>query len=99
MSETAEPQHEVGTVGINIDREGVEIWWEPGDYEGPVLVKAVNAETGDVGISKSANDGYQFLTWPPGTYTDEITILKDDGGEQTGQDVIAHGTITVKIGD
>jgi len=95
----ASARHDIGELGVNMGREGVEIFWEPGDYEGPVLIKAVNAENGDVGISKDTNDGFHFLTWPPGTYTDEITVYKDDGGDPTADDVIAHGSITVRVGE
>jgi len=94
-----DPQHTIGQLGVNIGREGVEIWWETGDYEGPVVIKATNAETGDVGIMKDSNDGNHFLTWPPGQYTDEITVYKDDGGDTTPTDVIAHGSITVNVGE
>jgi len=52
-----------------------------------------------VGISKDDNDGFHFLTWPPGDWVDEISVYKDDGGDQTGQDVIAHFSISVKVGE
>lgn len=89
----------VGELGINVGRSGVEIWWETGDYEGPVLIKAVNAENGDVGIAKDENDGKHFLTWPPGTYTDDITVYKDVSPdvEPDASDVIARGQITVNV--
>jgi len=103
VSEPAPPDvsADVGQLGVNVPRSGVEIWWEPGDYDGPVIIKAVNAENGDVGISKSQNDGFQMLTWPPGEYTDTITVYKDvpDDPEADLVDVIARGTITVKIGN
>ena len=97
MSEPAAPS--VGELGVNVGRSGVEIWWETGDYEGPVIIKAVNAENGDVGIAKDTNDGLHFLTWPPGTYTDEITVYKDvpDDAAADFEDVIAKGTITVNV--
>ena len=86
-----------GSVGVNVGREGVEVAWETGEYEGPVIIKAVNAENGDVGISKVDNDGYHFLTWPPGDYVDHISVYQDVDGEQG--DLIAEGDISVHIGD
>jgi len=88
----------VGTGGINIGREGVEIWWETGDYVGPVVIKAVNAETGDVGVMKDENDGNHFLTWPPGEYQDDVVVYQDTGGGEVG-DVIASFTINVRVGE
>lgn len=80
-------------VGINIGREGVEITWEPGDYEGPVRITATNADNGDVGVVKDTNDGKHFLTWPEGTYTDHIVVATDDEDET----VIDEGDITVTV--
>ena len=65
-------------VGINIERGGAEIAWDPGDYVGPVTIKAVNAENGDVGIVHDENDGHHFLTWPVGSWTDHITVFEGD---------------------
>jgi len=87
-------------VSINIERGGAEISWDPGDYVGPVLVRAVNAENGDVGVAKSDNDGKAFLTWPEGTWTDHITILADDEENKhhgNGARVIDEGDITVTV--
>lgn len=80
-------------VGINIERSGAEIAWTPGAYVGPVLVKAVNAVDGDVGVAKDTNDGLHFLTWPPGTWTDHVTVVQDDGTDT----VIDEGDVTVVV--
>src|SRR5215471_12176661 len=97
MSDTeATPLPAAGAVGVNAPRSGVEIWWEPGDYVGPVVIKAVNAETGDVGVMKDTNDGLHMLTWPPGTYEDEVSVYQDAGDGTLG-DLIAQGTINVKV--
>ena len=85
-----------GAVGVNAPRSGVEIWWDPGDYVGPVVIKAVNAENGDVGVMKDENDGLHMLTWPPGTYEDEISVYEDTGDGTVGV-LIAQGAINVKV--
>jgi hypothetical protein len=82
-------------VSINIGRGGVEIKWETGDYEGPVRIKAQNVENGDVGVVKDTNDGKHFLTWPPGTYIDEVTVYTDDEAAT----VIDQGTIAVTVSE
>jgi hypothetical protein len=81
-------------VSINIERAGVEISWDPGDYVGPVKIVAVNAVNGDVGIMKDMNDGHHFLTWPPGSWQDQITVLADDGSET----VVDQGDVAVTVG-
>jgi hypothetical protein len=88
------------TVAINIERGGAEISWEPGEYVGPVRIKAVNIENGDVGVVKDVNDGHAFLTWPPGTYSDHVTVYEDSGDPQINPleaNVIDEGTITVTV--
>ncbi len=83
-------------VGINIDRGGVEISWDPGtEYTGPVKIKATNMENGDVGVMKDTNDGRHFVTWPPGTWQDHIVVVTDDEDET----VIDEGEITVTVGN
>ena len=66
------------SVGVGVPRDGVNITWEPGDYVGPVVIRATNMENGDVGVFKSENDGVAFATWPPGTYTDAIVVYQDE---------------------
>lgn len=85
-------------VGINIERAGAEIRWEPGDYVGPVIIKAVNAENGDTGIAKDTNDGHHFLTWPTGAWTDHVTVYRDDGGDLADTDIIDEGDVSVVVG-
>jgi len=84
----------VGSGGINIQRGGVEIWWDPGDTDPneAVLIKAENAENGDVGIVHDRNDGFHVLTYPPGTYNDHITVTEVEDG-----DLIAEFDISVKV--
>lgn len=84
-----------GTGGVNVERGGAEIWWETGDVaEGtPVTIKAVNAVDGDVGIALDGNDGYHFLTWPPGTWHDTVTVFETENPEN----VIAEFEINVKV--
>lgn len=84
-------------VGINIERSGAEISWEPGSYTGPVIIRAVNAENGDVGVAKDTNDGFHFLTWKPGTWIDLISVYKDTGGDLTTDDLIDQGIVVVTV--
>jgi len=97
MSEPAAP--EVGALFIATQRGGVEINWETGDYVGPVIIKAVNADNGDVGIVKDQNDGSAFLTWPAGNYEDSVSVFKDVGPdvEPDAADLIAFGKINVSV--
>lgn len=78
--------------GINIGREGVEIYWDTGDYEGPVRIKATNTDTGDVGTVKDTNDGFHFLTWPAGVWNDHIVVTEAESGK-----VIDEFDISVKV--
>ena len=84
------------SVGINIQREGAEISWTPGDYVGPVTIKAVNIENNDVGVVKDTNDGKHFLTWPQGVWTDHITVYQGDDPENLGA-VVDEGDVTVVV--
>lgn len=81
------------SVGINIERGGAEIAWTPGDYVGPVTIKAVNALNGDVGVVKDGNDGHHFLTWPVGSWTDHITVFQADTDV-----VVDEGDVSVTVG-
>src|SRR5262249_54193997 len=93
-TETTSIERRIMAVGINIERGGAEIAWEPGDYVGPVTIKAVNAENGDVGIVRDENDGRHFLTWPPGSWTDHVTVFEGDTDV-----VVDEGDVAVVVGD
>jgi len=84
-------------VGINIQREGANVSWTPGDYEGPVEIVAVNSVNGDVGTQKDSNDGFHFETYPPGFWQDHVTIFQLVDGVRGA--VIDEGDIAVFVGD
>ena len=83
------------TVTVNTERKGVEIRWDPGDYDGQVQIFAVGAE-GDVhNTAPSPNDGLAGLAYPSGfNGRSAIEIRKADGSGE----VVDSGVINVTSG-
>lgn len=52
--------------GVYKDRKAVVVFWEKGDYEGPVKISTSNvADLSDIsGTNLDSNQGYAALTYP-----------------------------------
>lgn len=80
------------SVEINVERKGVEIRWDPGDYTGTVVVYA-EGMAGDVhNTAEMPNDGFAVLSYPAdfvGTSSVEVRMTDGDG------DIVDEGEIEV----
>jgi len=68
--------------GIYKDRQAVVVFWEKGDYEGPVQIQTSNvADLSDVsGTNLDSNQGYAALTYPL-DYTGATHVVVKGGDE------------------
>jgi len=68
--------------GVYKDRKAVVVFWDKGDYEGPVEIQTVNAaDLSDVsGTNLDSNQGYAALTYPL-DYTGATQVTVKGGGE------------------
>lgn len=68
--------------GVYKDRKAVVVFWEKGDYEGPVKIETANAaDLSDVsGTDLSSNQGYAALTYPL-DYTGATKVTVKGGDE------------------
>jgi hypothetical protein len=68
--------------GVYKDRQAVVVFWEKGDYEGPVQIQTSNlADLSDVsGTNLDNNQGYAALTYPL-DYTGATRVTVKGGDE------------------
>ena len=80
-------------VEVNVERKGVEIKWDPSDYEGDVVVYA-EGMAGDVhNTAVMPNDGFAVLSYPADFEgTSHVEVRPADAGEG---DLIDEGDIEV----
>jgi hypothetical protein len=65
--------------GVYKDRQAVVVFWEKGDYEGPVKLRTSN-ENDVSGTNLDANQGYAALTYPLDfTGTTHVEVLTEAG--------------------
>lgn len=68
--------------GIYKDRKAVVVFWDTGDYEGPVEISTSNlADLSDIsGTNLDSNQGYAALTYPL-DYVGGTHVVVTGGGE------------------
>ena len=68
--------------GIYKERKAVVVFWEKGDYEGPVRITTTNAsDASDIsGTNLDSNQGYVALTYPL-DYTGATHVVVKGGDE------------------
>lgn len=69
--------------GVYKDRKAVVVFWDKGDYEGPVSITTTNSgDLSDIsGTNLDTNQGYAALTYPLDYTGGSHVVVK--GGDQT----------------